>query len=189
MPADQRLARCSAKPRPPSWPRTERIENHFGAPQDIEWARADGRFWILQSRPITALPEVEAPPPMDWTVPEPTAMYVRASIVEQLPDPLSPLFADMIDGAVTRSLQSLFREILGDDVIRDTDVGLPTVNGYAYYRYSRSGMGRLMSRARRPFGTPRRQPERSGSLAHLLASALPPDRQRLDRTKHQRTEH
>jgi pyruvate,water dikinase len=121
-----------------------RIENHFGAPQDIEWARADGRFWILQSRPITALPEVEGPMPTDWTVPEPSAMYVRASIVEQLPDPLSPLFADMIDGAVTRSLQSLFREFLQEDVIRDGDVGLPMVNGYAYYRYSRSGMGRLM---------------------------------------------
>ena len=67
-----------------------RIENHFGAPQDIEWARTNGRFWILQARPITALPEVEAPMPTDWTVPEPTAMYVRASIVEQLPDPLSP---------------------------------------------------------------------------------------------------
>ena len=71
-------------------------------------------------------------------------MYVRASIVEQLPDPLSPLFADMIDGAVTRSLQSLFQEFLQEDVIRESDVGLTTVNGYAYYRYSRSGMGRLM---------------------------------------------
>jgi rifampicin phosphotransferase len=128
-----------------------RIENHFGAPQDIEWARADGGFWILQSRPITALPEVEAAPPTDWTVPETTAMYVRASIVEQLPDPLSPLFADLIDGSVTRSLQALFREILGDDVIRDTDVGLPTVNGYAYYRYSRSGMGRLMIKSPKAF--------------------------------------
>jgi phosphohistidine swiveling domain-containing protein len=121
-----------------------RIENHYGAPQDIEWARADGRFWILQARPITALPEAEAPMPTDWTVPEPNAMYVRASIVEQLPDPLSPLFADMIEGAVTRSLQSLFREFLQEDVIRERDVGLPTVNGYAYYRYSLSGMGRLM---------------------------------------------
>ena len=121
-----------------------RIENHYGAPQDIEWARTDGRFWILQARPITALPEAAAAMPTDWTVPEPTAMYVRASIVEQLPDPLSPLFADMIDGAVTRSLQSLFQEFLQEDVIRESDVGLPTVNGYAYYRYSRSGMGRLM---------------------------------------------
>jgi phosphohistidine swiveling domain-containing protein len=120
-----------------------RIENHYGAPQDIEWARADGRFWILQARPITALPEAEAAMPTDWTVPEPSAMYVRASIVEQLPDPLSPLFADMIDGAVTRSLQSLFQEFLQEDVIRESDVGLPTVNGYAYYRYSRSGMVRL----------------------------------------------
>jgi rifampicin phosphotransferase len=128
-----------------------RIENHFGAPQDIEWARADGRFWILQSRPITALPEVEAPQPTDWTVPEPTAMYVRASIVEQLPDPLSPLFADMINGSVTRSLQSLFREILGEDVIRDGDVALPTVNGYAYYEYSRSGMWRLMWKSPKAF--------------------------------------
>ena len=31
-------------------------------------------------------------------------MYVRASIVEQLPDPLTPLFAELIDGSVTRSL-------------------------------------------------------------------------------------
>jgi pyruvate,water dikinase len=120
-----------------------RIENHYGAPQDIEWARADGQFFIVQARPITALPEVEASMPTDWTVPEPTAMYVRASIVEQLPDPLSPLFADMIDGAVTRSLQSVFHELLDQDLIRDGDVGLPTVNGYAYYRYSRSGMWRL----------------------------------------------
>src|SRR5512132_1125123 len=119
-----------------------RIENHYGAPQDIEWVRADGQFFIVQARPITALPEVEGPLPTDWTVSEPTAMYVRASIVEQLPDPLSPLFADMIDGAVTRSLQSLFHELLNEEIIRDEDVGLPTVNGYAYYRYSRSGMWR-----------------------------------------------
>jgi pyruvate,water dikinase len=128
-----------------------RIENHFGAPQDIEWARAAGRFWIVQARPITALPEVEGPVPTDWTVPEPSAMYVRASIVEQLPDPLTPLFADMIDGAVTRSLQSLFQEFIGEDVIRENDVGLPTINGYAYYGYSRSGMARLMWKSPKAF--------------------------------------
>jgi phosphohistidine swiveling domain-containing protein len=121
-----------------------RIEDHFGTPQDIEWARTNGSFWILQARPITALPAVEGAIPTDWTVPEPSAMYVRASIVEQLPDPLSPLFADMIDGSVTRSLQTLFGEILGENVIRDDDVGLPTVNGYAYYQYTRAGMARLM---------------------------------------------
>lgn len=35
------------------------IAAHFGAPQDIEWAWANGETYILQSRPITALP---APP-------------------------------------------------------------------------------------------------------------------------------
>jgi phosphohistidine swiveling domain-containing protein len=120
-----------------------RIAEHFGAPQDIEWARADGQFWILQARPITALPEPEAPMPTDWTVPDPGTWYFRGSIVEQLPDPLTPLFADMIDGAVTRSLQSLFQEFIGEDVIRNTDVGLPTINGYAYYGFTRSGMARI----------------------------------------------
>lgn len=37
----------------------EKIAAHFGTPQDIEWAWARGRVFILQSRPITALP---APP-------------------------------------------------------------------------------------------------------------------------------
>jgi phosphohistidine swiveling domain-containing protein len=36
-------------------------------------------------------------------------------------------------------------------VIRDNDVGLPTINGYAYYGYSRSGMARLMWKSPRAF--------------------------------------
>lgn len=28
----------------------------FGCPQDVEWAVADGSIWVLQARPITALP-------------------------------------------------------------------------------------------------------------------------------------
>jgi pyruvate,water dikinase len=37
-----------------------RAQNHFGRPQDMEWAVADGRVYVLQSRPMTALP----PPPL-----------------------------------------------------------------------------------------------------------------------------
>jgi rifampicin phosphotransferase len=33
------------------------IAKHFARPQDIEWAWADGKLYILQSRPITALPQ------------------------------------------------------------------------------------------------------------------------------------
>jgi len=32
-----------------------RIEKHYKKPQDIEWAYADGKFYIVQSRPITTL--------------------------------------------------------------------------------------------------------------------------------------
>lgn len=32
-----------------------RAESHYGTPQDIEFARADGRWFLLQSRPITGL--------------------------------------------------------------------------------------------------------------------------------------
>jgi rifampicin phosphotransferase len=33
------------------------IQRHFSAPQDVEWAWAEGQLFILQARPITALPE------------------------------------------------------------------------------------------------------------------------------------
>jgi rifampicin phosphotransferase len=36
------------------------VAKHFGRPQDIEWAYAEGRVWLLQARPMTALP----PPPL-----------------------------------------------------------------------------------------------------------------------------
>jgi pyruvate, water dikinase len=39
-----------------------RIEAHYGAPQDTEWAfDGDGSLWILQSRPITTLSDTAVP--------------------------------------------------------------------------------------------------------------------------------
>ena len=41
----------------------KRVEKHFGAPQDIEWAFDQRRdLFVLQSRPITGLPKTEATP-------------------------------------------------------------------------------------------------------------------------------
>lgn len=96
----------------------------------------------MQARPITALPEPEGPVPTDWPVPD-TALYVRASIVEQLPDPLTPLFAELVDPSVSRTLPALMREFLGAGVVRDGEITLPTINGYAYYRYDRALVARL----------------------------------------------
>lgn len=35
----------------------ERIEDHYGTPQDVEWAIANGEIHVLQSRPITTIDE------------------------------------------------------------------------------------------------------------------------------------
>lgn len=124
----------------------KRIADHFGTPQDIEWARADGQFFLLQSRPITALPEPAADVPTEWPVPYPKGLYFRASIVEQMPEPLSPLFADLIDGSVSRSISALMNDALGQHSLREGDVRFPTVNGYAYYYYRTWPMLRMTAR-------------------------------------------
>ena len=36
-----------------------KIESHYGSPQDIEWAIADGEIYLLQTRPITSLYPIE----------------------------------------------------------------------------------------------------------------------------------
>src|SRR5215216_5278409 len=123
------------------------IEELYETPQDIEWALTGGEFFIVQSRPITALPEPMGDPPTDWSVPDPKGFYVRASIVEQMPDPLSPLFADLAYGSVTRSLRKLMNELLGSDTLRVGELAFPTINGYAYYYYKMSAILRISVKA------------------------------------------
>ena len=123
------------------------IEELYETPQDIEWALGDGEFFVVQARPITALPEPRADPPTNWSVPDPKGFYVRASIVEQLPDPLSPLFADLAYGSVTRSLQKLMNELLGSDTLREGELAFPTINGYAYYYYKMAAILRISVKA------------------------------------------
>ena len=45
-----------------------RIEAHYGRPQDIEWAIAAGRMYILQARPITSLYPIEGLESPDGTL-------------------------------------------------------------------------------------------------------------------------
>ena len=71
-----------------------RVEEQFdGVPQDIEWAIASGRLYLLQARPITRLP----PEPLgDIGWPEiPGAQLYKRMASEIMPEPLSPLFEDL----------------------------------------------------------------------------------------------
>ncbi|GAA3765306.1 PEP/pyruvate-binding domain-containing protein [Plantactinospora mayteni] len=65
----------------------ERVQAHFGAPQDIEWAiDPDGVLWLLQSRPITTL--FPLPPPTDRPQPR---IYLEFGHVQGMLRPVTPM--------------------------------------------------------------------------------------------------
>jgi pyruvate,water dikinase len=105
------------------------IEQLYGLPMDIEWARADGKFAILQARPITALPEPEAPVPTKWPLPG-KGPFMRGSIVDFMPDPLSPLFSTLGRSRYNASFQRLVEWFARDRKTRM--FSLVTINGYGY---------------------------------------------------------
>ncbi|HCC43306.1 MAG TPA: hypothetical protein DEQ32_02830 [Gammaproteobacteria bacterium] len=95
-------------------------------PQDIEWAFCDGQLHLLQSRPITNLPA--QPIELEW-VPSPPARFVsRRQIVENMPDPICPLFEELY---LTRGLESPRPESL----MVGGGPMFVTVNGFAYQRF------------------------------------------------------
>src|SRR5262249_17777900 len=69
-----------------------RVEEIFQAPQDIEWAFAGGRLWMLQSRPITTLAAGprEHPVPVHPPVGE-LRVWDNSNIIESFSDITSPL--------------------------------------------------------------------------------------------------
>ncbi|MEP7159476.1 MAG: PEP/pyruvate-binding domain-containing protein [Dermatophilaceae bacterium] len=119
-----------------------RVQAHYGTAQDIEWAREGDEVLLVQARPVTALPGEAGPVPTDWPVPHPSGLYFRASIVEQMPDPLSPLFADLVRPAVVEGLAELFGEVFpGGERL---EIDFPTINGFAFYEYSRSAFWTML---------------------------------------------
>jgi len=107
------------------------IEDLFGDPRDIEWALADGTFAVVQARPITALPEPVAESPEEWPLPDPDGHYMRASIIDFMPDPLTPLFASMALPAIGEGLSFTMDEMIGGS-LSIADNYLATINDYAY---------------------------------------------------------
>ncbi len=124
------------------------IEQVYGQPMDIEWALHDGRIFVVQARPITTLPKtpptLAVTPEEYWALSNPKERYARSSVIELLPDPLSPLFATLgvpawnkamkklmkLMGPTEAWLAKLVEPILSGMVSVDM---LTTVRGYAYY--------------------------------------------------------
>jgi phosphohistidine swiveling domain-containing protein len=103
-----------------------RIAEHFGAPQDVEWAFEDGVLHVLQARPITALPDA-----VEWTPPVADVMWVRNfRIGEWLHEPVTPLFATLILPSMEASLATEMDRWWG---IRLTPPTHALVNGWCFH--------------------------------------------------------
>jgi pyruvate,water dikinase len=66
----------------------QRVEAHYGWPQDIEWGWAGGKLYLFQSRPVTTVPP-------QWT---------RDESAERFPNAMTPLCWDFMSEAFGASL-------------------------------------------------------------------------------------
>ena len=102
-----------------------RVAAIAGVPQDIEWAHDGHRLWLLQARPITALP-----PAVDWT--PPTSGYFSRSLRfgEWILEPVTPLFESWLLPAMERRLHDLHRQYAG--IVAPAPFHV-VVNGWYFY--------------------------------------------------------
>lgn len=134
------------------------IAARAGTPQDVEWALEDGRLWVLQSRPITGLPE-RSVAPVPVPVEPPPGFWERD--VSHWPDPGSPLQTSLVYPIVDRYSPE-FLDAFGmlAERIQMRDIG-----GWHYLRVV-------------PFGGKERKPPPLW-LARILARVHPGMRRRI----------
>jgi pyruvate,water dikinase len=86
------------------------IEQLYGEPVDVEWARADGELWVLQARPITT----RAGGPADAAVADPGEqwndslagdyLWTNGNLGEALPDVMTPATWSFIELLMSRMI-------------------------------------------------------------------------------------
>ena len=113
------------------------VEGRFKTPQDIEWAYAEGLFWVVQARPLTNLP----PEPLSgvrWEPPFTGSAWWRRQVVENLPEPLSPLFDELyVRDGLERAVDALMELFANVEFSLDDVAERPiftSINGFAYSR-------------------------------------------------------
>lgn len=112
-----------------------RVEEVFGAAQDIEWAiGADRRLWLLQSRPVTAtargpVEEQAAPATGELRV------WDNSNIIESFSGITSPLTYSFAADAYAKVYRGYARALrVPDAQLRQMDDWLPSMLGYFHGR-------------------------------------------------------
>jgi rifampicin phosphotransferase len=112
-----------------------RVHAHLASPQDVEWALttgprgsagtdgAEGGLWLLQARPMTALPDA-----VTWTPPAAGYWMRNFRLGEWLPEPMTPLFADWLLDRIDHGERQASRDHVG------TTLPFPhaAINGWYY---------------------------------------------------------
>lgn len=81
----------------------ERLQAHFGCPQDVEWAiDADDALWLLQSRPITSL--FPTPPLREKPLPR---VYLEFGHVQGMLQPVTPMGMSTLRTQIAAMLAAL----------------------------------------------------------------------------------
>ncbi len=97
------------------------VAAHFGRPQDIEWAYAGDRIWLVQARPMTALP----PPPLKLSRLQRRAGLQLMDYMSVRPYPLD--MSGWVRPGIGRMVERMLAEIAGVRV--DMDEVLPERDG------------------------------------------------------------
>jgi len=100
-----------------------RVEDTFESPQDIEWAISGDKLYLLQARPMTALPEA-----VGWEPPAPGYWMRNFRLGEWLPEAMTPLFADWLLVLIEEGYLGGLRSAAGAAV----PFGYAQVNGWYY---------------------------------------------------------
>jgi pyruvate,water dikinase len=118
-----------------------KIEEFYGMPMDVEWTLANGRFAVVQARPITALPP-------EWILPDAKAVYGRGSLAEHIPSPVTPLFATLGLEIANQAAAELLERVAGKgaEVMLTKEGSYVVFNGYVYggYRMDAKALGVIL---------------------------------------------
>lgn len=101
------------------------IAGEFGPPQDVEWAWDGKELWVVQTRPITGLPEE-----VSWKPPAPGLYHRSLRFGEWIPEPVTPLFESWLLPRMERRLHDHLYAQIGQVAPEPLHV---IVNGWYYY--------------------------------------------------------